>query len=720
MLQGTFDFNNPVRHITAKAELLCDSSAPATKSGNPVVITDMAEQPHNIEVITTPGAEVKLQGKNYADVLSIGVVGERISNFLNNGDGSITVYSRGETAWGYPHTLKDLCPNMKVGETYTLTADTTCEAKYIWLLQYSNDWLFGTSKTITQEILDSEVLWYNGNSMNMPPATISNIQIEKGTVATEYEPYKKPQTATADSEGKCSFNSLYPTMLFTSSDNMNVNYQKALEGQNLTFTHDGDLVSIKVDRLGESKFFGLGVGQKANIKVIDTERTCFPTTSNYAVIYFNDVRTLPNMYVSEVHRDENTNEVSITLYDRLYDAAAHTVSELNLTSYTIGEFAAACAMLLGVRISLPALPEFELSYAEGANFEGTETLREALNDVAEATQTIYYINTNNELVFKRLDKDGVPAYTIDKSQYITLDSKTNRRLTSIVSATELGDNVEATTGLTGTTQYVRDNAFWDLHEDRTALVENALAALANFTINQFDCSWRGNYLLEPGDKLALIAKDDSEVHSFLLDDSITYNGAFKQRTQWIYEDEDEEHTNPTSLGDMLKQTFAKVDKANKQIELVVSEVDELSRITMDTGEIEAMVGRIETTTNDALSSINDELIEINNKVNASITAEEVEILVSEKVSSGVNSVETSTGFTFNETGLTVSKSESEISTTITEDGMTINKKGDEVLTANNQGVKAKDLHATTYLIIGNNSRFEDIGSTRTACYWIGG
>ena len=59
-----------------------------------------------------------------------------------------------------------------------------------------------------------------------------------------------------------------------------------------------------------------------------------------------------------------------------------------------------------------------------------------------------------------------------------------------------------------------------------------------------------------------------------------------------------------------------------------------------------------------------------------------------------------------------------MSTQITEDGMTIDKNGTEVLKADNQGVIAQDLHAVTYLWIGDNSRFEDQGS-RTACFWMG-
>ena len=52
--------------------------------------------------------------------------------------------------------------------------------------------------------------------------------------------------------------------------------------------------------------------------------------------------------------------------------------------------------------------------------------------------------------------------------------------------------------------------------------------------------------------------------------------------------------------------------------------------------------------------------------------------------------------------------------------MTVHRGNEEVLTANNEGVKAEDLHATTYLIIGNNSRFEDFKNDRSACFWIGG
>jgi len=101
------------------------------------------------------------------------------------------------------------------------------------------------------------------------------------------------------------------------------------------------------------------------------------------------------------------------------------------------------------------------------------------------------------------------------------------------------------------------------------------------------------------------------------------------------------------------------------------------------------------------------------------TAKDINIGFQEIKDNGVDKVITATGFTFDGEGLTVSKNNSEMSTQISEDGMTVFKNAEEVLIADNQGVKALNLHATTYLIVGNNSRFEDYGN-RTGCFWIGG
>lgn len=509
------------------------------------------------------------------------------------------------------------------------------------------------------------------------------------------------------------------------------------EGSSLvaTYTQNDVIKSVTVERVAEdSKFFGFGVIHKANIKLIDVTRNINLSTSHYFKIYLGieidgsiEYKPFPDVYVTEVNRDENTNELSITVYDKLNNFKNVTVAELGLGGYTIAEFIAACSDHFGLTAVIPNLDVFNLNYENGANFDGAETLYDALVDAAEATQTIFCIDSTNKLIFKRLDKDGSAVKTITKEEYFTLKCSDNRRLQTIAAVTELGDNVEVSTSQIGTTQYIRDNAFLELREDIDVLLNNAIAAVGNITINQFECKWRGDMSLEIGDKIAFTTKDNATVTTYLLNDSITYEGGLEQSTEWNYEDSGETESNPASLGETLKQTYAKVDKANKQVTILVSENDankeNITNLQLNTEAINASVQKVETVTNETLDSINKELDTLTKKVETTVTAEDVNIAIKSELSSGVSKVETTTGYTLDENGLTVSKSNSEMTTNINEDGMSVFRSGEEVLNANNEGVTAYNLHAKTYLIVGTTSRFEDYekdGETRTGCFWIGG
>lgn len=101
-------------------------------------------------------------------------------------------------------------------------------------------------------------------------------------------------------------------------------------------------------------------------------------------------------------------------------------------------------------------------------------------------------------------------------------------------------------------------------------------------------------------------------------------------------------------------------------------------------------------------------------------AQSLSVQVQSIKTDGVAKVNTATGYTFDETGMTVEKNGREIKTRISEDGMQVYKNGSAVLTANSEGVDAVDLHASTYLAVGGRSRFENYGSDRSGCFWIGG
>lgn len=141
-------------------------------------------------------------------------------------------------------------------------------------------------------------------------------------------------------------------------------------------------------------------------------------------------------------------------------------------------------------------------------------------------------------------------------------------------------------------------------------------------------------------------------------------------------------------------------------------------------EINTSVKTLKENTDSAIGAANDTIKELQNEVAAKMTAEAVELQIKSAMDNGTSKVVTETGFTFNGEGLTISKTDSELETQITENGMSVYQSTtdgkEKVLTADNQGVEAKNLHATTYLIVGNNSRFEDYGADRTGCFWMGG
>lgn len=483
------------------------------------------------------------------------------------------------------------------------------------------------------------------------------------------------------------------------------------------FPHNGALINFTVDRVGdESKFFGFGIFQKINVKLRDLNREININTSHYLRVVYTvngeDIAPYPFFKVSETHRDELTNELSITGYDVLNDTKDSLAPLSELTDYITEQTAKTyevglidiiylVADILGTPADINTVGEyFNIKYTDIAeiNLDANSTFKEMLDALAEATHSIYFINGINNLVFESLSEYGsIGVEYIDKSKYFSLDTKENRRLSTVIHTTELSDNITATTGSTGTTQYIRNNPFIALDMEKiTLILDDIIYNMGDYTINQFECEWRGNPALEPLDRVVITTKDNETVISYVINDTIEYNGALVNKTSWNFQENDEDASGaPTTLGEALKLTLAKVDKANNEITLLAQNTKE---------EIDNISGEVETLTK---------------SVEAKLDSEKLEIKVNEALGQ-VEKITTTTGFTFSNEGLNISRSDSEISTLIDEDGMDISKGNEKVLVADNSGVNAINLTARKYLIIGSFSRFEDYGANRTGCFWIGG
>lgn len=514
-----------------------------------------------------------------------------------------------------------------------------------------------------------------------------------------------------------------------------------------------ELNSFEIQRVAEdTKFFGQVVMSKLNLKMRPAS-TDYSTDDRW---YFRFGQTGQSyeypfgyFYTTEVHTNENTGEKSITAYDSLKLLEPYTVDDLNLTApYTIEDFGDAIAAIIGTTTIYANIDSatLALSYSEGANLEGTESLLDCLGWIAEVLGAVCFVDNSNKIVFKRLSVAGNPLYTISRDDYITAKCGEGKRLGKIIYATELGDNVEAHTVAAGSTQAVMNNPFLENREDLDDLVEAAITNYGGLTIGTFEMTWRGNPKYVIGDKIKIERKDGTYLTTFLLDETFTFDGSIssKLRFYWDQSKESDEFANPSTIGEAINQTYARVDKVNKEIALVVSEVSgysqaisslqattstitatvstqsqDIAQLQEDTNTINNSINSIEDNTSTAINNINDEIVTLTNQVSAKMTAEDVQIAIQSEMANGVDKITTTTGYTFDEDGLTISKSGSEMTTEITEDGMTVYRDNNAVLVANNIGVEATNLHANTYLIIGTYSRFEDYGSGRTGCFWIG-
>lgn len=135
------------------------------------------------------GIEVGVTGKNLFDFSKLNV------NYgLNVKDKTITIPPKTNNV-GYYNSLKELCPGIKAGDTYVLSAKTSNpEAlRVVHLVDTNIDFNFGKAFIPTEEQINDKMAFYN-NQDTEKENVISEIQLEKGSEATTYEPYKQPQS----------------------------------------------------------------------------------------------------------------------------------------------------------------------------------------------------------------------------------------------------------------------------------------------------------------------------------------------------------------------------------------------------------------------------------------------------------------------------------------------------------------------------------------------
>lgn len=162
------------------------TGAEISASGNPAIMSDtLKNNPMNEMKVYGWSKQETTKGKNLFDfsrLVSDGV------NAMDYDKQTITVPARTNNT-GYNQTLRDLCPGITPG-TYVLSMKRSNPEsnRGSYFLEAEKDFLENTPTELTDALLDNRIAWYN-NPDSEVENVISEIQIEIGTEATDYEPY---------------------------------------------------------------------------------------------------------------------------------------------------------------------------------------------------------------------------------------------------------------------------------------------------------------------------------------------------------------------------------------------------------------------------------------------------------------------------------------------------------------------------------------------------
>jgi len=99
------------------------------------------------------------------------------------------------------------------------------------------------------------------------------------------------------------------------------------------------------------------------------------------------------------------------------------------------------------------------------------------------------------------------------------------------------------------------------------------------------------------------------------------------------------------------------------------------------------------------------------------TAEHLKIDVEAVKNTGAGKVTTSTGYTFDDTGLHIRKDGEEMENRLDHTGMYVRRSGEVILRANASGVLATDVQVRNYLSVGDHTRFQDYDGG-TGCFYL--
>ena len=431
-----------------------------------------------------------------------------------------------------------------------------------------------------------------------------------------------------------------------------------------------------------------GVGEVTEDNTIRTPKfgVKAPGDADYSYIEYG------TYLIKESSRNEETKAISLECYDLMlqsmipYDLALDYNQDV-----TVKDFLDAICDRLGWKKGYTTFYNCDVLIDE-EKYDLSDTFRDALDDIAEVAGgmigfvddalTVIYPTNSGETI----DEENLKTLTIGK-KYGPINSV-------VLSRSPQEDNIfkkdAGSISQYGMTEIrIENNQIIDTH--REDFMDGICDALFGLFFELYELESFGIGYLNFGEFFTIKTADGVGHKALMLCDDLQITQGVSETSK--LEEPDATNTDYSAASETdktLKKTIIRVDKQDNKITALAERTD-----TLEGG-----------------------LADVKKKAELAITPENVDIKISEAIG-GIDSIETSTGYTFDKDGLNIHKSGEEMHNTLNNEGMYVRKNSEDILVADKDGVNAINLTARKYLHVGN-ARFEDYQNNRTACFYYGG
>ena len=444
----------------------------------------------------------------------------------------------------------------------------------------------------------------------------------------------------------------------------------------------------------------VGVAEATDINTIKSPKfgVKAPSDTDYSYIQYG------TYLVKEKKYDKEKNTILLECYDLMllsmipYDLVMEYPTEPteDNPAVTVKDLLDAICARLGWKKRYTTFVNSDIVIDE-EKYDASYTFRDVLGEIAQvAGGMIAFVGDELDVIYP---KDS--GEVIDSSNLKTLQmGEPFGPVNSIVLArSPQEDNIylrdEESISMYGLTELrIENNQIIDSH--REDFIEGISKALFGLRFEVYELESFGIGYLNLGEFFTIQTPDEvSHKVLMLCDDLKITQGLSEESRLEAPEATATDYKAASTTDKVLNKTILKVDKQSQQITALVTKTE---NILSEVGGLSATVTRM---------------------TEVMMDSDSVDIKITEAVK-GINSVTTSTGYTFDQDGLHIQKSDESMENLLDNTGMYVNRGEDNILAANDKGVDAINLRSRQYLIIGDNSRIENYENRRTACFYIGG